>query len=231
MLFRKERITLVKRGKSPVSIPNNGRGFIAGQTGTGKSLLSRTLIRPHKNVIVIDPKGEFEPFGEYAIVYKAKELAKAAKNPDRAVVYRPIPEEDNVDSYDRVLEWVYRRRNTFLYIDELNSVIGSSYASYPLFLRAICMQGRSMNVGCLMVSQRPSNIPLFCLSESEQQWKFFLKLRKDQIRMAEFMGNSVIEPESFPVDTVHSNFHSFYYSAMSDRANAKDYLLRIENNG
>jgi len=216
---------------NPLSIPNNKRGIITGRTGTGKTTVSKVIMAEKKFLLVIDPKREFETFQEYEIVNEPQQLEETARKTknEKAIIYRPLPENiDNYEFYNLCLKWAFLRENTFVYIDELLSVVRNPM-SYPSYLRAIYTQGRSKNVGILSATQRPANIPMFTKSECEYFWKFQLTLPKDQIAMSEYMGEEVIEPDEFPKKSVHSSPYSFYFYTLG-MEKTKEYVLEMKGN-
>lgn len=193
------------------------RGILVGQTGTGKSTLANYLIQDKRNLVVLDAKHEFQLAREHVIMHGPDQLSKKT---DDVILYRPSPEFANQESYDRVFHWIYDRRNTFLYIDEATALLGRTGFSYPEWLRALYNQGRSLGIGVLASSQRPSNLPLFMFTESFKFWKFYLLLKRDNERMAEFMGERVLSN--------HKNPHSFYYRSILSTSPAREFVLKLE---
>jgi ABC-type oligopeptide transport system ATPase subunit len=194
------------------------RGLLVGQTGSGKSTLANILLLDKKNLFVLDPKGNFELSRKHTICHNPDEIEEAEKKyPGRAILYRPSPQYSSIAELDNIYRWIYLRGSTFLYIDEATATVGRSSLSYPESLRSLFTQGRGLGVGVLVSTQRPSNLPLYMFSESNKFWKFFLLLRKDQERMAEWMGSSIREPPDFPSKSRHSSKFSFFYRDISMR--------------
>lgn len=198
-----------------LTIGSRQRGILTGQTGSGKSTLAKYLIRDRRNLLVIDPKHEFDPGRPHKIV---KTLHGLSRSREDCIVYRPEPEDNDPDRYDILFRWVYERRNTFVYIDELTAVTKSAL-SYPMWLRAIYVQGRSMGIGILAATQRPTLIPLFCLSEAQKFWSFYLLLQNDRRRMAEWMGEIV--------ETEPQERYGFYYKNTLTRERTREYVLKL----
>ena len=212
-----QQVSMTEPKRYIVSLPRNQRGLLVGQTGSGKSTLAKVIIEDKQPLLIIDPKREFEPFqGFDVIAEKPRDLSGVKFT---TLVYRPTPEYSEPDDYEDVFKWVYYTGDMFVYIDELTAVTGGPL-SYPKWLRALYVQGRSLNIGTLAATQRPSMIPTFTLSESRKFWKFFLLMRKDNERMAEFMGEEVLEP--------HRGAHSFYYKDIMSSGRAKEYELQID---
>ncbi|MEM3469830.1 MAG: hypothetical protein QXZ36_03690 [Thermoproteota archaeon] len=178
--------------------------------------MAKVIIDNFDKLLIIDPKREFEPFREPdAIAETPEELHRIKLG---IILYQPRPEVSEPEDYDTVFKWVYDTQDIFVYIDELTAVSRSSL-SYPQWLRALYVQGRSRGIGILAATQRPSLIPLFTLSESRKFWKFFLLLKKDNERMAEFMGEEVEREHHAP--------HSFYYKDIANSMRAKEYVLDL----
>lgn len=214
-------------------LPRTHRGIITGQTGTGKSTLARLIVQQHRealNSVIIDPKLQFDPVGMrakrtgYRIVTDPAKLSGITK---QNILYRPGGEYNNPEDYDRVFRWIYDRKNTFVYIDELSALIGRSFQSYPPWLRQLYQQGRGLGITILAATQRPSGFPRFVFSESDQFWKFFLLLEDDQKTMAEYMGRTVLEPRDYPNHTAHHDKHSFFYRDLTMQAPAAEHLLEF----
>lgn len=204
----------------PLEMGGRQRGLLTGQTGSGKSTLAKYLILPQPNLLIIDPKSEFAlPERDCRIV---TELDKLSGRRDDCIIYRPKPEDNEPERYDRLFKWVYERRNTFVYIDELTAVTRSPL-SYPMWLRAIYVQGRSLGIGILAATQRPTMIPLFAMSEAQKFWSFYLLLSGDRKRMAEWMGDAV---EREPTER-----YGFYYKDTLTRGETKEYVLKLGKGG
>lgn len=187
-----------------------------GQTGSGKSTLAAPLIADKPHLLIIDPKRQFEPAQEeYSTIHRPEDLPGARES---VILYRPTPDDDELESYDRVLRWVYNRKNTFLYIDELLSLVGGPH-TYPRYLKILYSQGRALNIGILGATQRPSGVPLFCISESQYFYMFHLSLKRDRQRMAEFMGERV--------EGDLQDRYSFWYYNQYARSPARELKLRI----
>ena len=218
---------------------SNGRGILVGQTGTGKSTLAAELIAKKRNLLIIDPKHQFYPSQKYELVTNPDELANTANKAfvetegKLAILYRPpIETLEDLSEINRVFLFAFLRQNTFVYVDEGTSVTKSPM-TYPFYLKAIYTQGRGRNVGILTATQRPVGLPGFIFSESGRLWKFYLSLLSDQERMAEYMGNVVVEPKDKRV-SAHDRTdngeisHTFYFKDINLVGEAKQYELVID---
>lgn len=179
---------------------SNERIIITGQTGSGKTFLSRQLLDSVKRLVVLDPKGMLrspqpeEDEAEYGGIenWKLREWSQDAEEllsegkPIRVRVPAPVD-----GKWDDVLWKVYRAGNCVLYIDEIYGVVPPGRRP-PDALNAIYTRGRELGIGAVGVSQRPAWIPLELMSEPEWYFCFRLMLDNDRRRMAEFMGQQVL---------------------------------------
>jgi hypothetical protein len=116
--------------------------------------------------------------------------------PKRPGVYvtHPLPSDD--DAVDGMLWEAWGRENVGLYFDE-----GYMIANSKAF-RAILTQGRSKNVPVIFLSQRPSWISKFALSEADMLQVFELSIPDDRKRVRELF-------DGYP-DRLE-RYHSAYY--------------------
>jgi hypothetical protein len=193
-------------------IASDDRGLITGQTGSGKSTLANILLRDKRYLIVIDIKRNFILSRPHFIAETPEDITNTLKNyPMLPCIYRPVPPYSDAEEINLIFQWIYQRGNTFCYVDEMTAIIGRGAMSYPPFFRNLITQGRGLGIGMLLCTQRPSSLPLYVYSESSKFWKFFLLIKADQERMAQWMGEKVVEPKDFPAHSAHSTPYSFYY--------------------
>jgi DNA helicase HerA-like ATPase len=198
------------------SIEPSHRALLVGRTGSGKSTLARALLIPLSNVFVIDPKGQFHLPNE-RIVRKPEGLNRLSVGDPRPVLFQPDVEYDEYEVYDALFHWIYQRRNTTVYIDELFAVFKAHQPNR--WLRACLTRGRSYNIRTFAATQRPFSIPLEILSESEHRFMFNLQMHNDKRRMAELMGDRVMQPLGGP-----HNF--YYYNVLDPDAGVTEMLLK-----
>lgn len=167
--------------KFEILVPEPGeQATIAGQTGSGKSVWMRHLARAYYGwfqVLIIDEKHETVWDGEGAVVRSARQLEHQPFPQVPVVVWRPEHEESlDYDLKDAVLEWLYRRGNTVLVVDEAARLAdGPNGGGVGLF--DITQRGRSRRITRLFGMQRPLNVPRVMISESR---RFYIRRVVDQ---------------------------------------------------
>jgi energy-coupling factor transporter ATP-binding protein EcfA2 len=153
----------------------DSRGVLVGQTGSGKSTLAEYLLKSLRYVAAIDPKGmlKFRGYTRYTT------LKAVTGSRDERVIYAPRAEELRDPRYiGGFFEWVYRRKNTFCYVDEVYAVTDRD--EMPDYYHALLTRGRERNSGVLSASQRPIRIPNVIMSESEFWYVFRLSMPADR---------------------------------------------------
>jgi len=122
-------------------------------------------------------------------------------------IYHPMPDHDDAAVTD--LLWrVYEKENTGVYIDE-----GYMLNPRDPALNALYTQGRSKHIPLITLSQRPSRISRFAVSEAAFYQVFYLTDKNDRQRIGEFIPGGIEdymkgrpgEPRLLP------DFHSLYY--------------------
>jgi energy-coupling factor transporter ATP-binding protein EcfA2 len=171
---------------------------IAGQNGSGKSVLASSIARAMDRVVVYDPK--WDPAAEIpnaALCTTAREVLRAL--PGR-VLYRPDAVEGGqiVDRFDEICRKIIQLGGHHgIVVHELSN-LGSAFAIGP-WHRAVITQGRSLQISVVEVTQRPRNIPIVALSEAQHLVCFTLLNPDDRDVMAGYMGQA-IRPEPLPLD-------------------------------
>lgn len=127
----------------------------------------------------------------YRLIRRPGDLKKMRKL-DTRIQFRPDEKHSTVWDYDEVYWWAYRRHDVTVYTDETFAVMNRSYS--PNGLRACVTQGRELEICMIFATQRPRGIDLRILTEAENFAMFSLRHKDDRKRMAEFMGEEVMNP-------------------------------------
>jgi hypothetical protein len=186
------------------------RAFIAGQTGSGKTVLARYLCAFREHVVVFDPKRRIDWTG-YKLVSSLKAMAALDPKKEKRIIFRPdfnaVKDWDRGDDeIQRAFEWVYRRGQTTLYVDEAYMLTRGE--EIPDFYHACLTQGRELGVETWTATQRPMNIPQVLMSEAEHAYIFRLKLPQDRRKVEQICA----VPES---QTAALAKRSFLYAPQS----------------
>lgn len=169
------------------------RALFVGMTGSGKTTLARRLLAPWQYVVAIDGKStlHWPGWSRQTSIERAVKL-NPATNP-RIIVAPSHAELQDGPSLSLLFTWLYERRNTLVYIDEIYSIAsGSSADSIPDSLLAILTRGRERRTPLWGATQRPMFIPTVFLSEAEHAYLFRLQAPQDRKKVGDFYG---IEPE------------------------------------
>lgn len=166
------------------------RAVFIGQTGSGKSTLARYLLRYRVFVWVLDvndaldwhkPSPEY-PEGEYLACYSLEDLVDKQAYP-KLILKFPIEDQDNVDLFNQFFKLAYHAGNVTVYVDEVYAVTNRQVI--PPYYKALLTRGRIKGIEVWSATQRPSSIPSFILSESENVYVFKLRYPPDLKRIEE----------------------------------------------
>lgn len=179
------------------------RAAFVGQTGSGKTTLARFVLMMRPYVVVFDPKGQMDVVKDWPSYKLHTRLAELVQAKEPRLIYRPVYAELNDDEImDEFFEWVYLRKNTTLYVDEIYAVAHGDV--YPWYLGACLTRGRERGIQVFIASQRPSRVPQVMFSEAEHVYCFNLKMPQDRERMADITG--------LTDDDLALPKHQFYYA-------------------
>jgi len=190
------------------------RAAFVGQTGSGKTTLAEHVCALRPYVVVLDPKGRIDWRG-YEVHTRLERLTTSTMP---RLIYKPVYDElQDADTMDLFFQWMFRRGNTALYVDEIYAIARGDV--YPFHLGACLTRGREVGVVVYSATQRPARVPQIIFSESEHVYCFKLKLPQDRERMSDITG---LDPDSIGALPKHQ----FYY-APQDGEPAGPLTLRL----
>ena len=196
---------------TPIRLRPGDKFLIAGQNGSGKSVLGTSLARglagSYPSLVIYDPKDDPEAaLPNMAIVHTAADAVRALPG---HVLYRPTASDmaKIVDRFDDISQRVLTVARTgaggaAMVIHEIGD-LGTSYAMGPA-LAEVYRKGRSLAITVVGITQRPVGIPVLVRSESQHVACFTLVDDSDRDTMARLMGPA-IRPLPLPLD------HTFWY--------------------
>lgn len=163
-----------------ISINTSQRTVLAGKTGSGKTTLAHAFLKNIDRLIVVDTKYTLKGVDWSAdVIYQMPERLGHE--------FRLIVRTDDLPSLG---ESLIRLRDVYVYIDELYGVFSNANKIDPAW-RALWTRGREFEIGVWGGVQRPANIPLVILTESDHFFIFRLTLKEDRERLAEIVGVKV----------------------------------------
>ena len=193
--------------------------FICGGTGSGKTVLAEVYLSNVPSMVVkLDSKLECfermkkgEPIwrglenADVQIIETLSELPTVEK--DR-IIYAPIEEEMTEDYYNALADWVYRKTDCILWIDELMTVCPNAF-KVPLQFRKLMTRGRFINSVCWICTQRPSEIPSIFMANSQHFFIYNMNLPQDRKKISEVTGckefNEILPKYVFRYSYIGSN--------------------------
>lgn len=172
-----------------LAMSRTDRGIAVGMTGSGKTKLAQFLIQEFENVLVFDAKGtlDWKDFRRFTTLRKL--VSHANSNKQTRAIYAPNAEElRNEEFHEAFFKFVYQRKGTFCYVDEVYSVAYRD--ELPPHYHAILTRGRERGNGLLSSTQRPMQIPSVIMSESEFWYVFRLSMPNDRKKVQDTIGIS-----------------------------------------
>lgn len=174
-----------------IAIRSDEHIFIAGRTGSGKTTLARYLLREVRRLIVCDSKGTLSNWSTHEWGRAARRALMNGQD-IRIRVVPPVELADTTDFWNDIFLHAYSAGGVRVYVDELGAIMRNAQNA-PHYFNVILSRGREFHVSACTVTQRPASVPLLALSEASHYFCFRLNLRDDRQRMAQFMGEEVLE--------------------------------------
>lgn len=181
------------------NIKDSEHVFICGGTGSGKSVVADVYTAGmEETVIKIDIKDDTyarrrdgQPIWRGLVENEDFEvvtsLSGVFNSEFKKIVYVPPFEEQTEEHYNELAKYIYTEGDMRLWIDEL-MLFTNSAQSYPDFLKAILVSGRSRRATVLMCTQRPMGIPAVCIANSQHFFVFSMNNDQDRKKMADVTG-------------------------------------------
>lgn len=207
--------------KLDIRLKPGERGFIVGQTGSGKSYGAAFMLRySPQRVIALDTK--HEPLFEHiangddktVVVHSRDEMLDAYKQKTGAeyiIVRPPAAELSDPELLDAYLQDIYEScRDVLTFVDELYMFHQGSRA-FPGLI-GLLTRGRARALTTLMATQRPAWVSRFALTESQRFYIFRLSDRRDWKTLASIGPFEEWETKPIP------KFHYLYWRQGEDDA-------------
>lgn len=163
----------------PADLRGDQRITFIGQTGSGKSVVSRYLLKLARKrkwrIVIVDPKKDWMTYLGKRMPYAVKGLGSVDSpclvemfQPKLAVqLFQPLEWDA---SCERFFKAVIACKNTIVYIDEITQL--ASATAIPREIKLIWTQGRALNIGAWCATQRPKGIPVVIKDQSEVWFLF-----------------------------------------------------------
>lgn len=193
---------------SPIQVGD--RWAIIGATGSGKTVLSRALLKFYYRavggrvpIIIFDTKIA-DDFKEFE---KRKDLTQIIKGNDPEKVLgvawkKPFtiwqPEKDIREMYDAYFAGIYysarkKRTASITYIDEL-SAICNKLGDAPTHYDVLQKTGRGTHNGIISVTQSPSYVPSNLIRQATHMIRMQINDDYDLKKIVKSMGKESLEP-------------------------------------
>jgi hypothetical protein len=183
-----------------IKIPSfDSRAVFVGKTGCGKTTLAERICAQFKHVCVLDSKGELR-WKDYSICTNLNDVFQSTGK----IIWQPNPHEQNAETYERYFKWIYDRKNTVSYIDEVFAICKNSQ-DIPFWFKAILTRGRSRGVASFNATQEPVYIPRSILAQAEHYYVFQMRLEADREKIERITGIDRKDLNSL-------RNHEFYYA-------------------
>ena len=193
-----------------INIKVGDRWAIIGSTGSGKTVLSREVLKVYYHATagrvpigIIDSKAQ----GDFKQFESRKDLCQVLETNDASKVVKALwkkpftvwrPEEDDPEMYNRYFHDVYmsarkHRTASITFVDELSSITTSA-GKPPRYYDILLKQGRGMNNGLISVTQAPSFVPANLVRQATHIIRMQLNDVYDIRKLAKVIGPEALEP-------------------------------------
>ena len=187
-----------------IEIKSNERVTVVGKTGSGKSYLVKKLITKFDKVLFFDPKFEHGEL-EGNVTHNLRDTIKLMQQPKFFIIYQP--QSITPEIFNCLCKQVYSRGNMVLVMDEVLRLC--QYRVEEWHDRIIRM-GRIRGIGLWHLTQRPTYIDGFVLSEAEHFFLFKMQLETDRKKLKGIIGNTAELTNDL------KEFEFIYYNHLED---------------
>jgi hypothetical protein len=179
------------------------RAVIAGQTGSGKSILACWLLnRSPGHWIILNPKWTTAYDGMIgANVIRGIDYQKIEKSivENRITIVNPMGHESTPEILDEFVANIHNNYNSIgLCCDELYTLHSGNARPGPGLVGWLT-RGRELKQSFLGLTQRPSWISKFLFSEADYIGSMRLNLPEDRKKMYEVIGDKTVKEKLAPL--------------------------------
>lgn len=213
------------------TIKDSEHVFICGGTGSGKSVLADVYSAGMKETVIkVDIKNDTfarrrngEPVWRGLVENEDFEVCESLRavmdSTYKKIVYVPPFNEQEPEIYDELCKYVYDQCDTRLWVDE-TMLFCQGATSYPYWLRAIAVSGRSRSATLMCCTQRPVGIPPILIANSQHFFVFRMNNDVDRKKMADVTGcTKFLEPPP--------KYAFWYYREGDEIETVKQYRLKL----
>lgn len=195
-------------------IGRHQRAIVAGQTGSGKSMLARwLLLRSAGHWVILNPKwtAAFNDMPDSQII-KGIDFKKITKSisENRFTIVNPLADENNYTDMDDLIYFLHTNfSNVGLCVDELY-MIHSTSGRPGQGLIGWLTRGRELKQPFLGLTQRPAWISRFLFSEADFIGNMALNLPEDRKKIYETVGHPAVKDKLAP-------YYWYWYAVAPDK--------------
>ena len=188
----------------PLPAPGE-RLFTLGNTGTGKTVLTRALFSRVTHGIALDTKHD-ESWDDVGEVIRGDKIYRVGGG---RYVWK-VPESFLFDESERekFFAWALLAGHRTIYIDEFGDVCESA-VRFPRSLKLCVMRGRSRKLGIWGTTQEPVRVPPWLFGQAQHRYVFALG-HPAQRKLAEEFFEAKIPWTEMP-EPPSANAHRFMY--------------------
>lgn len=186
---------------------------IFGMTGSGKSVLCRTLQEYFKNIIVFDTLYEyqdnegivfydFNSFSKYLIETQYLEIFPSK------IIIRFSPDIDETTEINNYLKLIYFRGDCTIVLEEVQNF--ASVHKIPKYLKQISLTGRHKKVNFITTTQRIAEIHKSLISQAHHVFSGFTDNPNDIKTLNENGFSAKLVEQVFQYEFIWKNNREYY---------------------